>query len=347
VRKRNSVMKTAFIFPGQGAQEVGMGAEIAQSYPVAAKIYEQANEIVGFDLRKLCFEGPPEGLNTTTMSQPAIFITSVAILEVLRTNPPTNGRVASPIPVSSGLGMAQPDVTAGLSLGEYTALYAAGVISFEDALILVQKRGQAMQAASDATEGAMVSIIGLDEEKVRQLCTEASQGELVEPACRELVEPVNFNCPGQIVVSGGKSACKRAEELAPKYGAIKAIRLEVAGAFHTEMMSSAADELHKALLSCKISKPADIKVIANINAEYYKSSEKIVEGLTKQLTSAIYWQKCMERLLADGVEQFYEIGPGRVLTGLMKRISRKTQVINISNLEAIKQLSEGVKTKFV
>jgi len=303
-----------------------MGAKIAQSFHVAAKIYEQANKIIGYDLRRICFEGPPEGLNTTTVSQPAIFVTSAAILEVLKTNPPFSS--------------IKPDITAGLSLGEYTALYAAGVVSFEDALILVQKRGQAMQAASEATEGAMVSIIGLDEEKVRQLCAEASQGELiepasrelVEPASRELVEPVNFNCPGQIVISGSKSACKRAEELAPKYGAIKAVRLEVAGAFHTEMMSSAADELHKALLNCKISKPVDIKVIANINAEYYTSAEKIVEGLTKQLTSPIYWQKCMEQLLADGVEQFYEIGPGRVLTGLMRRISRKTQVINISNL---------------
>jgi [acyl-carrier-protein] S-malonyltransferase len=318
-------MKTAFIFPGQGAQETGMGAEIARFFPVAAKIYEQANEIVGYDLRRICFEGPAEQLNTTTMSQPAIFVTSAAILEVLKSNPATADL--------------KPDVTAGLSLGEYTALYAAGVISFKDALTLVQKRGQAMQAASDATEGGMVSIIGLDEEKVRQLCAEASQGELVEP--------VNFNCPGQIVVSGGKAACKRVEELAPKYGAIKAIRLEVAGAFHTEMMASAADELHKALLNCKISKPADIKVIANINARYYESSEKIVEGLTKQLTSAIYWQKCMEQLLADGVEQFYEIGPGRVLTGLMKRISRKTKVVNISNLEAIEQLSQGVETKTV
>jgi [acyl-carrier-protein] S-malonyltransferase len=309
-------MKSAFIFPGQGAQEVGMGAEIAQSYPVAAKIYEQANEIVGYDLRKLCFEGPAEGLNTTTISQPAIFVTSAAILEVLRTNPPANER------------MAQPDVTAGLSLGEYTALYAAGMISFKDALILVQKRGQAMQSAADATEGGMVSIIGLDEEKVRQLCEEASAGELLQP--------VNFNCPGQIVISGSKSACKRVEELAPKYGAIKAVRLEVAGAFHTEMMSSAADELNKALLNCIISEPSNIKVIANIDAGYYKSSKSIKEGLTKQLTSPIYWQRCMERLLADGVEKFYEIGPGRVLTGLMKRISRKTKVINISNLEAVK-----------
>jgi [acyl-carrier-protein] S-malonyltransferase len=318
-------MKIAFIFPGQGAQEVGMGAEIAQSFPVAAKIYEQASDVVGYDLRKICFEGPAERLNTTTISQPAIFVTSAVILEVLRTNPATADL--------------KPDVAAGLSLGEYTALYAAGVINFKDALTLVQKRGQAMQAASDATEGTMVSIIGLDEEKVRQLCTEAGEGELLLP--------VNFNCPGQIVVSGSKPACKRAEELAPKYGAIKAIRLEVAGAFHTEMMASAAEELGKALSNCKISEPSNIKVIANIDAEYYKSTEKIVEGLKKQLTSPIYWQKCMERLLADGVEQFYEIGPGRVLTGLMKRISRRTKIINISNLEAIKQLTQGVETKTV
>ena len=310
-------MKIAFIFPGQGAQEVGMGAEIALFFPAAAKIYEQASEIVGYDLCKLCFEGPAEQLNTTTISQPAIFVTSAAILEVLRTNPPANER------------MAQPDVTAGLSLGEYTALYAAGVISFEDALILVQKRGQAMQSAADTTEGGMVSIIGLDEEKVRQLCAEASEGELLLP--------VNFNCPGQIVISGSKSACQRAEELAPKYGAIKAVRLEVAGAFHTEMMASAVHDLGQVLSNCMISDPSNIRVIANINAEYYKDAKSIKEGLAKQLTSPIYWQKCMERLLADGVEKFYEIGPGRVLTGLMKRISRKTQVINISNLEAMEQ----------
>jgi len=313
-------MKTAFLFPGQGAQEVGMGAEIAQSYPVAAKIYEQADDIVGFDLSKICFRGPAEQLNTTTISQPAIFVTSAAILEVLRTNPATADL--------------RPDATAGLSLGEYTALYAAGVISFEDALILVQKRGQAMQEAADATEGAMVSIIGLDEEKVRQLCEEASDGELLLP--------VNFNCPGQIVISGSKAACQRAEEAAPKYGAIKAMRLEVAGAFHTKMMSSAANELKEALSKCLIREPSKIKIIANIDAEYYQSAKKIAEGLVKQLTSAIYWQRCMERLLADGVEKFYEIGPGRVLTGLMRRISRKTQVININNLKTVNEIGSRI-----
>jgi [acyl-carrier-protein] S-malonyltransferase len=310
-------MKTAFLFPGQGAQVVGMGAEIARSFPAAAEIFNKANNIVGFDLSGICFEGPAERLNATAISQPAIFVTSAAILDVLKTNSATSGISA--------------DVTAGLSLGEYTALYAAGVISFEDALMLVEKRGQAMQAAADATEGAMVSIIGLDEEQVSQLCAEASEGELLSA--------VNFNCPGQIVVSGTKAACKRAEELAPKYGAIKAVPLEVAGAFHTEMMSTAADTLKEALQNCKIVGPSETRIIANISAEYYQSAEKIAEGLIKQLTCPILWQKCMERLLADGVERLYEIGPGRVLTGLMRRISRKTKVVNVSNLQAIKQLS--------
>jgi len=309
-------MKTAFLFPGQGAQVVGMGAEISQRFGAAAEIFAKADAIAGFDLSSICFEGPAERLNTTTISQPAIFVTSAAILEVLRTNSAVSA-------ISAG-------VTAGLSLGEYTALYAAGVISFEDALVLVQKRGQAMQAAAELEEGAMVSIIGLDEEKVNQLCAEAGGGELLMA--------VNFNCPGQIVISGSKTACGRAVGLAEKYGAIKAVRLEVAGAFHTEMMSSAAEALREALKISEISRPGDIKTIANINAEYYKSAEEIAEGLIKQLTCAIYWQKCMEKLMADGVEEFYEIGPGRVLTGLMKRINRKAKVINVSNLQTIKQL---------
>jgi [acyl-carrier-protein] S-malonyltransferase len=309
-------MKTAFLFPGQGAQVVGMGADIAQSFPVAARIYDKANQIVGFDLRKLCFEGPAEQLNTTTISQPAIFATSAAILEVLKTNPATSSMKA--------------DITAGLSLGEYTALYAAGLISFEDGLILVYKRGQAMQEAADATKGAMVGIIGLDEEKVRQICDEAAQGDLINP--------VNFNCPGQIVVSGSVSACERAEKLAVEYGAMKAVRLEVAGAFHTEMMSSAAEKLRQALSNSQIAEPSEIKTIANINAEYYQTSKKIAEGLINQLTCPILWQKCMERLIDDGIEKFYEVGPGRVLTGLMRRINRKIKVINISTLKAIEEL---------
>lgn len=309
-------MKTAFLFPGQGAQAVGMGIEFTREFPAAEQIFEKANEIVGFDLRNICFEGPAEQLNSTTVSQPAIFTVSAAILEVLRTG-------SSPHKIT-------PDVTAGLSLGEYTALYAAGLMSFEDGLRLVQKRGQAMQAAADASEGAMVSIIGLDDETVRRLCEEAGEGELLEP--------VNFNCPGQIVISGDKKACRIAKELAIKCGAIKAVRLEVAGAFHTQMMSSAAKALGEALAHCEIAEPTRTQIIANINAEYYPTREKIQEGLVKQLTCPILWQKCMERLLSDGVETFYEMGPGRVLTGLMRRINRKANVINLSSLQAIKEL---------
>ena len=312
-------MKTAFLFPGQGAQTVGMGADVVQAFPAAAELFERANGIVGFDLRKVCFEGPAERLNSTTMSQPAIFVTSAALLEVLRTSPATAGL--------------KPDVTAGLSMGEYTALYAAGVVSFEDGLRLVKKRGEAMQAAANATQGSMVSIIGLEEDKVRQLCDEASEGELLDP--------VNFNCPGQIVVSGTVGACERAERLAEKYGALKAIRLEVAGAFHTPLMFRAAQALQDALWQSRISPPGPVKTIVNITAEYYVSAEGIIDGLTRQLTSPIPWHKCMERLLADGVEQFYEIGPGRVLTGLMKRINRKTKVTNVSDLSSLKALIEG------
>ena len=311
-------MKIAFLFPGQGAQTVGMGAEIAETFPAAAEIFEKANDTIGYDLSAICFEGSQEKLNTTTISQPAIFTTSAAILEVFKTNPATSNIT--------------PDITAGLSLGEYTALYAAGAISFKDALTLVQKRGEAMQAAADATEGGMVSIIGLEKEQVEQLCEEARENELLTA--------VNFNCPGQVVVSGSKNACARAEKLAEKYGAIKAVTLAVAGAFHTEMMSSAAEKLKNAIENCQIQDPVNISVIANINADYYQNSEKIAEGLIKQLTRPLLWQKCMERLLADGVEKFYEIGPGRVLTGLMRRINRKIKVENISGLEAIKSLSK-------
>ena len=187
-----------------------------------------------------------------------------------------------------------------------------------------------MQAAANASQGGMVSIMGLDEPQVRQLCAEASQGQLLVP--------VNFNCPGQIVISGAIEACRRAAQLAPKYGAIKAVPLVVAGAFHTEMMTPAAKTLAEALAGCPLKNPGDIQVIANISAEYYISAEQIRQGLVRQLVEPILWQKCMERLMTDGVEKFYEIGPNRVLTGLMKRIYRKAEVVNISSIESLQAL---------
>lgn len=304
-------MKTALIFPGQGAQYVGMGADTAEAFPAAAAIFEKANEIVGYDLAAICFDGPEEKLNSTVHSQPAIFVVSAALLEVFR---------------SSDVGAdVKPAVTAGLSLGEYTALYAAGVIGFADCLCLVQKRGQAMQDAAEVSEGGMVSLIGLDEEKAVALCQEAAEGQLLKCA--------NFNCPGQIVVSGTKGACERADKLAEKYGAMKAIPLAVAGAFHTDMMLPAAVALKVALAMSEIKEPGEIKTIANINADYYNSAAQVADGLVKQLVQPILWQKCMEKLMADGVDDFYEIGPGRVLTGLMRRIKRKIPVTNVSCAE--------------
>ena len=307
--------KIAYIFPGQGAQMVGMGKDFYDSEPIAKDILDKACKIVGDDLVKICFEGPEDKLNSTTVSQPAIFAVSVAILEVLK---------------SKGL-LKPANVTAGLSLGEYTALYAAGVVSFEDGLKLVQKRGQAMQAAADASKGSMVSVIGLEQAAVEKLCEEAAQGELLSCA--------NFNCPGQIVITGSVEACKRALPLAEKYGAMKAIELKVAGAFHSQMMSPAAEELKQAISQCKINDPTGIAVIANVNAEYYQNKEQISQGLVKQLTGTVLWQKCMERLLADGVTKFYEIGPNKVLTGLMRRISRRTDIVNIGDVDGMKKLN--------
>ena len=296
---------------------MGMGKDIAAAYPPAAGIFAQADKILGFDLSGICFEGPADKLDSTEISQPAIFTTSAAILEVLKTNPDTAA--------------IKPDVTAGLSLGEYSALYAAGLISFEDALVVTAKRGRAMQAAADASEGGMVGIIGLDDEKVQQICQKARENEILDA--------VNFNCPGQVVVSGSIAACKRAEQLANEYGAMKAVPLAVAGAFHTEMMAPAAEKLKQALDHCKITDPAEVKTIANIDAQYYDSAEKIRQCLAKQLTQPLLWQKCMEKLLADGIENFYEIGPGRVLTGLMRRINRKTKVTNLATPDAINSLA--------
>lgn len=312
-------MKTAFLFPGQGAQIVGMGKDVVEAVPAADRIFQQANDILGYDLRSICFEGPEETLNTTAISQPAIFVTSVAILEAMRTNPITHA--------------IQADIVAGLSLGEYTAIYAARVLPFDATLRLVQKRAEAMQAASDATDGGMVSLIGGKPEQVQALCAAAAQGEPLQPA--------NYNCPGQIVISGSRQACHRAESMASEFGVTKAIRLKVAGAFHTELMTSAAQALSEALNGCTLQDAAPVLVLANTSADYYPDPEAIKPGLVSQLTAPILWQASMEKLVAAGVESYYEIGPGRVLTGLMRRIDRKTRVVNLSSMAGLEALAQA------
>ena len=312
-------MKTAYLFPGQGAQTIGMGKDITSQYSEAAEIFAKADDILGYKLSELCFDGEQEKLNATTISQPAIFVVSAAILEVLRKR--------------GGDKFQQAEVVAGLSLGEYSAIYAAGLVSFEDGLRLVQKRGEAMQAAAEGSKGSMVSVLGLDADKVAALIDEAAEGDILVAA--------NFNCPGQIVISGGVDACRRAAALAEKYGAMKAIELAVAGAFHSEFMQPAAKELETALNATDIKLPSQVKVLANVDAEYYTDANGVRQGLCRQLTGSILWQKSMERLIEEGFDNFYEIGPARVLTGLMRKINRKTKVNNISTADAIGEFVEG------
>jgi [acyl-carrier-protein] S-malonyltransferase len=285
-------MKIAFLFPGQGAQAVGMGRQLAESLPAARALYEKANDILGYDLAKLCFEGPAEELDSTIISQPALFVTSLAAIEQLRKDQPE-------VVLSC-------EATAGLSLGEYTALVFAGVIEFEAGLRLVQERGAAMQDASDAVPSGMVSILGLERPQVEELCDRARGDDILQVA--------NMLCPGNIVVSGNNAACQRAADIAPGAGAMKAIPLAVAGAFHTPIMAPAVERLATALADVPMSKPT-IPVVSNVDARPHDNPEEIV--------SPVRWEDSMRYLLDQGVDQFYEVGPGRVLRGLLKRIDRK------------------------
>lgn len=300
--------KTAFLFPGQGAQTVGMGAEVAASLPAAAELFDRATDILGYDLLQLCKEGPAEKLNSTVHSQPALFVCSLAALEQLKKHSPEV--------------VASCDITAGLSLGEYTALVFAGAIDFEAGLRLVQTRGQAMQDAADTVASGMVSILGMEREEIEKLCVEARGNEVLQVA--------NLLCPGNIVVSGSSSACKRITPLAESAGAMKVIPLAVAGAFHTPLMQPAVERLSEALAEVEIRAPR-IPVISNVDAKTHTDPEEIRSLLVKQVVSPVLWEASMSWLIKDfGVEQCYEIGPGKVLRGLLKRIARKLPCENVA-----------------
>eukprot|EP00879_Flechtneria_rotunda_P003738 GHRR01003976.1.p1 GENE.GHRR01003976.1~~GHRR01003976.1.p1 ORF type:complete len:351 (+),score=140.96 GHRR01003976.1:61-1113(+) len=304
---------TAFFFPGQGAQSVGMAKDLVAEVPAAKELFHKAADLLGYDLLKVCVEGPKEKLDTTAVSQPAIYVASLAAVEKLRA---TEGQAL----------LDSVDVAAGLSLGEYTALAFAGAMSFEDGLRLVKLRGESMQAAAEAAKSGMVSVIGLNKEKVAALC-EAATKEVGED---KAIQIANYLCNGNYAVSGSSEGCEAVERLAkdPQFKARMTVRLAVAGAFHTKYMAPAAEKLQEALNNTTIVAPR-IPVISNVDVQPHSDPETIKQILTKQLTSPVQWETTLQTLLNKGLQKSYEVGPGKVIAGIMKRIDKKAEIVNI------------------
>ncbi len=305
-------MNVAFLFPGQGSQQAGMGRELADRYPVARQTFEEADAALGFKLSQLCWEGPEEQLKLTENTQPAILTVSVAAARVLR---------------EQGYSCR---FAAGHSLGEYSAHVVAGTLSFEDAVRTVRNRGRYMQQATPVGVGAMAAILGLAAELVQQACDEAAQGQVVQPA--------NINSPEQVVISGHKEAVERAAALMKKKGAKRAVMLPVSAPFHCPLMQPAQDSLGNDLRGLTFNTP-NFPILCNVDAVQVRTADASRDTLLRQVTGAVQWEKCMRELIAAGVDHFVEVGPGKVLCGLMRQIDRSKLSLNIEDGASLEKLS--------
>ncbi|MBP6962799.1 MAG: ACP S-malonyltransferase [Armatimonadetes bacterium] len=300
--------RLAFVFPGQGSQSVGMGKDLHDRFPVVRDVFDAADCTLGFPLSGLCFDGPEEDLRLTSNTQPALFTVSVAVLRLLE---------------SEGI---RPDVVAGHSIGEYAALVAARAAAFENALRLVRRRGELMQAAGVKYPGTMAAVIGLSADQVREICSRAQEVGIVDVA--------NYNSPGQVVISGEARAVEAASGYASEAGAKRVMPLNVSGAFHSRLMQPAADELAAELAATAIV-DADIPVVANATADYVRSADEIRSALSKQIAGSVRWEESILKMVSDGIGGFVEVGPGKVLGGLIKRTTDSADVANVGDVESL------------
>jgi [acyl-carrier-protein] S-malonyltransferase len=309
--------KIAFIFPGQGSQTVGMGKSLAEDYPLSRDVFNKADQKLGYSLSKLIFEGPQEELTLTTNAQPALLTTSISILEYFK---------------RSGI---TPDFVAGHSLGEYTALVAAGAFSFEEGVYAVHKRGEFMEKAVPNGEGTMAAVLGLDRESLSQVTNEITESG-------DLVQLANINCPGQIVISGTRKGVELASLKAKEAGAKRVLPLEVSGPFHSELMKPAAENF-KAILDEITIHHAKVPVIANVSATEMESASEIKTKLIQQLYSPVQWEQSVQKMIDLGVTTFIEIGPGKVLSGLVKKVNRSVVTYAVSDENSCKKVIEALK----
>lgn len=310
--------KIAFIFPGQGAQSVGMGKDLYENFEAAKNVFDKADEILGRNISTICFEGPDEDLKQTINTQPAILTTSIAALEALK----------------SKLSV-KPEFVAGHSLGEYGALYTSGVLTLENALKLIQKRAESM---NDAKGGAMAAVLGLDDEKTLKCLEEASQTGYVSVA--------NYNCPGQVVITGESEALAKASELLSAAGAKRVMPLAVSGAFHSELMRDASEKFEAYLADFSLN-DAQISVITNVDAEITTKAEDFKSKMPQQIYSSVYWTQTIQKMIENGVDTFIEIGPGKVLAGLNKKINSEVKTYNVFDTASLEACTEAINLQLV